>query len=799
MRSRRVLAGIGALAFVAGTLALAATGAVSTAAGDITTTIYTGADPLTDPYAPQRPNAVSRDGAVVMVEVDNTNIDVINTRLGTVTEVAVPSLVNGEWELSSDGGFLVHAPAGISCDAPDEPGTRTVTVVRVADGRVQSRDFRFGVSIVGDFAVEFAPPIAGCSPPTGPFDVARLDDLGITRTIGDSATTWRSPFDGTSSAATASPTLFVSPADDRGIVERLQATTVQWIDLADGNVIRSLTSLTGDPFVRSGWTGGAVAYGEVASDSPTSARVRVVSTTGVSPAIDVPVTNVAGTPIGDTWSTVIADTLYVTRIGDSSSSSYQIPIVGITTSLGAVPDRDAVVVEHLEATGRSFRRVPLDGGAQDVLDHPRTFTDIPSPSRALVTDTPGRLAISNFDPQTLLLDFERAEIVALAGGTATRVLNGDWLEIGRADGSAELTSLNGAGTYVLGDHVSSCAGSLCSAAGFFWADDSGYASYYATSSQFIIERVDFAPTTTTTTTTATSTTTTTTLVAGPSASVSVLDDTATLSGPDLTTRVDVLANDTVRDGTLDPATLTVTRGPSVGAATVRAGGTIEFGAPFGAGAGTVSFDYRVCVRGDTVCGTATVVVTIGRRFVEAGGSPGFDDVPPGKFYSTPVAWMVANDITTGTSATTFSPNKCVTRGELATFVFRLVQPTSTATSTPFVDVPADVFYSLPVAWMVAENLTTGTSPTTFSPNRCVTRGELATFFLRLAGVEWTATATPFTDVDPDAFYAAPVAWMVAEDITRGTSATTFSPNDPVTRAQFATFTFRLATGTTWRP
>ncbi len=115
----------------------------------------------------------------------------------------------------------------------------------------------------------------------------------------------------------------------------------------------------------------------------------------------------------------------------------------------------------------------------------------------------------------------------------------------------------------------------------------------------------------------------------------------------------------------------------------------------------------------------------------------------------------------------------------------------------FVDVNPNAYYAQPVAWLVDNDITTGTSPTTYTPDAPVTRAQLATFLYRLAADDTDATTTStatFTDVNPNAYYAQPVAWLVDNDITTGTSPTTYTPDAPVTRAQLATFLYRLAAG-----
>ena len=73
----------------------------------------------------------------------------------------------------------------------------------------------------------------------------------------------------------------------------------------------------------------------------------------------------------------------------------------------------------------------------------------------------------------------------------------------------------------------------------------------------------------------------------------------------------------------------------------------------------------------------------------------------------------------------------------------------------------------------------------------VTRSQTVTFLYRAAGT-LAVSGGSFADVDANAYYADAVAWAVTEGITSGTSATTFSPNAPCTRAQIVTFMYRDA-------
>lgn len=185
---------------------------------------------------------------------------------------------------------------------------------------------------------------------------------------------------------------------------------------------------------------------------------------------------------------------------------------------------------------------------------------------------------------------------------------------------------------------------------------------------------------------------------------------------------------------------------------------------------------------------ATILLPTG-----VGASSGFSDVPGGKWYETPVAWLVENDVTTGVEPGCFAPLDMVTRGQIATFIFRLdvaLGGSPDGTAHPFVDVVAD-YQQIPVAWMYEAGITTGTSPSTYSPDDLVTRGQFAALLWRYAGRPKAADPHPFTDVTATWQHDA-IAWMYEAGITVGTSSVAFSPDSPMSRAQAATFMWRFA-------
>ena len=117
----------------------------------------------------------------------------------------------------------------------------------------------------------------------------------------------------------------------------------------------------------------------------------------------------------------------------------------------------------------------------------------------------------------------------------------------------------------------------------------------------------------------------------------------------------------------------------------------------------------------------------------------------------------------------------------------------TQTTVSFADVSSDSYCADAVKWAVENGVTNGTTAAAFSPNAACTRGQIVTFLWRAAGSPAPkTTVNPFTDVAADAYYAKAVLWAVENGITNGTTAATFSPDAPCTRAQAVTFLFRGA-------
>ena len=186
--------------------------------------------------------------------------------------------------------------------------------------------------------------------------------------------------------------------------------------------------------------------------------------------------------------------------------------------------------------------------------------------------------------------------------------------------------------------------------------------------------------------------------------------------------------------------------------------------------------------------------TIEVIFMKANGNPQagvFVDVATGSYYEDAVDWAVENGITQGTDDTHFAPDGICTRAQAVTFLWRAAgSPAPRSRTVPFTDVPAGSYYYDAVLWAVENGIAKGTSDTTFSPNMTCSRAQIVTFLWRSEKSPAAGTANPFADVKSTAYYADAVLWAVKEDISKGTTNTTFSPDADCTRAQIVTFLWR---------
>ena len=116
--------------------------------------------------------------------------------------------------------------------------------------------------------------------------------------------------------------------------------------------------------------------------------------------------------------------------------------------------------------------------------------------------------------------------------------------------------------------------------------------------------------------------------------------------------------------------------------------------------------------------------------------------------------------------------------------------TTPETDKSFTDVDENAYYKAAVDWAVEKGITSGTTATTFTPDATVTRAQVVTFQNRMAGSPKAEGANPFSDVADNAYYHDAVLWAAKNGITSGMTAATFAPNAGCTRGQIVTFLYR---------
>ncbi len=205
------------------------------------------------------------------------------------------------------------------------------------------------------------------------------------------------------------------------------------------------------------------------------------------------------------------------------------------------------------------------------------------------------------------------------------------------------------------------------------------------------------------------------------------------------------------------------------------------------GAGKTTLTATVFPSGRSV----SIPVEVTGNWKDSGENP-FVDVSEGQYYYDPVLWAVANGITKGVDETHFAPDAEATRGQFVTFLWRAAgSPAPESENNPFTDVKTTDYFYEPVLWAVENGITKGTSATTFSPNETCKRCQIVTFLHRYEGEpEPESTNNPFTDVKAGDYFYEAVLWAVENEITNGMSKTKFSPNSTATRGQVMTFLYR---------
>lgn len=167
----------------------------------------------------------------------------------------------------------------------------------------------------------------------------------------------------------------------------------------------------------------------------------------------------------------------------------------------------------------------------------------------------------------------------------------------------------------------------------------------------------------------------------------------------------------------------------------------------------------------------------------------FTDVQSSAYYYDAVVWAVENGVTFGITNTAFGPDTACTRAQIVSFLWHQAGSPKMSGTNPFTDVSSTDYYYDAVLWAVENSITFGSTDTTFSPGTTCTRAQAMTFLYRGKKSPAVSGTGGFTDVSTDAYYTDAVQWAVANGVTYGTTATTFSPDQDCTRAQIVTFIY----------
>ena len=168
----------------------------------------------------------------------------------------------------------------------------------------------------------------------------------------------------------------------------------------------------------------------------------------------------------------------------------------------------------------------------------------------------------------------------------------------------------------------------------------------------------------------------------------------------------------------------------------------------------------------------------------------FADVSTDDYYYEAVKWAVKNGITTGVGSDLFAPGQPCTRAQIVTFLWRAAgSPEPKGTAAGMTDVISGSYYEKAVAWAIENGVTTGTTATTFSPDATCTRAQAVTFLARALNAK-AASAAEFSDVPTDSYFADAVAWAAANGVTEGIGGGLFGSDNDCTRGQIVTFLYR---------
>ena len=177
---------------------------------------------------------------------------------------------------------------------------------------------------------------------------------------------------------------------------------------------------------------------------------------------------------------------------------------------------------------------------------------------------------------------------------------------------------------------------------------------------------------------------------------------------------------------------------------------------------------------------------------------GFTDVKDTDWFKADVEAAVELGLMTGTSATTFNPKGVTTRAMVVATLYRLAGSPKVTEKAAFTDVVSGSYYEAAVAWAARNAIASGTSETTFEPNKAVTREQLAKFLFNYAvyqgmdAVTLSENLSSFSDQAGISAYAvSALQWAVGAELIKGSDGK-LQPAGTATRCQFAAILNRFA-------
>ncbi len=151
----------------------------------------------------------------------------------------------------------------------------------------------------------------------------------------------------------------------------------------------------------------------------------------------------------------------------------------------------------------------------------------------------------------------------------------------------------------------------------------------------------------------------------------------------------------------------------------------------------------------------------------------FLDVSKKDYFYDAVIWALEHNITAGQTPDKFAPFLSCSRAEIVTFLYRVMAGMPSDLECQFTDISEDDFYYEAMMWAVEKGITTGTSATTFSPYELCTREQIVTFLWRAVGEPEAEQKVDFNDMDTQEYYYPAIRWAVESGVTTGQSAELF--------------------------